>query len=76
MTAIVDENGNTLNSHSDVCARWQRHFLNVLNISSCFEEEVLNSMIQLPVRDHLDDVPSCEEIKFVISSVKSHKAAG
>ena len=27
VSAIVDENGNTLSSHDDVCVRWRSHFL-------------------------------------------------
>ena len=73
---VDDKNGNTLNSHSDVCARWRCHFFKVLNIPSCFKEEVLNSVIQLPLRDHLDDVSSCEEVQFTISNLKGYKAAG
>ena len=41
--AIVDENGDTLNSHGDICARWGHHFLNVLNVPSSFHEEVVSS---------------------------------
>ena len=37
VNTIVDENGNTLSNHSDVCARWQHHFLNVLNVPSNFK---------------------------------------
>jgi len=49
VSAIVNENGNSLNSHGDVCVRWRRHFLNVLNIPISFQEEVVNSMTQSPV---------------------------
>ena len=35
----------------------------------------MNSMIQSPVRDHLDDVPSYEEIQPAIGYLKSCKAA-
>ena len=50
VNTIVDENGNILSNHSDVCARWQHHFLNVLNVPSNFQEDVMNSVLQLPVR--------------------------
>ena len=62
VSAIVDENGNTLSSHGDVCARWRCHFFNVLNVPSSFQEEVVNSMTQSPVRDHLNNIPSFEEV--------------
>ena len=62
VNAALDENGNALNSHGDACARWRRYFLNVLNIPSSFDAEVVNSIVKLPVRDHLDVVPSYEEV--------------
>ena len=37
VNTIVDENGNTLSNHSDICARWQHHFLNVLNVPSNYK---------------------------------------
>ena len=64
--AVLDENGNILNSHGDVCSRLRRHFLNVLNIPSSFDAEVVNSIVQLPVRDHLDIVPSYEEAQVAV----------
>jgi len=45
ISAIVDENGGTLNSHSNVCARWRYHFLNVLSVPSSIQEEVVNSVM-------------------------------
>ena len=76
VSTIVDENGCTLTNHSDVCARWQHHFLNVLNVPSNFQEDVVNSMIQLPVRDHLDGVPGCREVQSALNCLKCRKAAG
>ena len=31
-----EENDNTRTNRGDVCARWQRHFLNVMNVPSYF----------------------------------------
>ena len=60
---VLDENGNILNSHGDVYTRPQRHFLNV---PGSFDAEVVNSMVQLPVRNHLDIVPSYEEAQVAV----------
>ena len=78
VNTIVDENGNTLSNHSDVCVRWQHHFLNVLNVPRNFQEDVMNSVLQLPVRGHLDVVPiaSYGEIQSALGCLKCCKAAG
>jgi len=76
ISTIVVENGDTLNSHGDVSARWRHHFLIVLNVHSSIQEEAVNSVMRLPVRDHLDDVPSCEEVQLAIDHLKNCKAAG
>jgi len=72
----VDENRDTLNSHGDVCTRWRHYFLIVLNVHSSIQEEAVNSVVQFTVRDHLDDVPSCEEVQLAIDHLKNCKAAG
>ena len=61
VNSIADENGYTLCNHIDVGARWLLPFLNVLNVPSNFQEDVVNSMLQLPVRSH-DDLLSYGEI--------------
>ena len=75
INTILDKNGNTLSNLSDVCARWKRHFLNVLNVPSNFQEDYVNSVLQLPVRSHLD-VPSYGEIQSALGCLKCRKAAG
>ena len=55
ISATVDENGDTLNSCGNVCARWKYHFFNGLFVPSIFQEEVVDFMMQLSVRDYLDD---------------------
>ena len=39
-----------------IYARWQHYFLNVLNALGNFQEDVVNSVLLLSVRGHLDDV--------------------
>ena len=73
---IVDNNDNILTNHSDVCPTWQCHFLNVLNVPSNFQEEVVNSVTLLLVRNHLDVVPSYVEIQSQVNYFKYCKAAG
>ena len=53
-----------------VCARCRCHFL---NIPSRFNAEVV---VQLPLNDHLDVVPSYEEVQVAVGHLKSHKAEG
>ena len=36
----------------------------------------MNSILQLPTRDHLDDVPSYGEIQLLLGCLKCSKAAG
>ena len=33
INVIIDEEGDALTSHNDVCSRWQCYLLNVLNVT-------------------------------------------
>lgn len=47
VNTIIDEYCNTLSNHSIVFARWQHHLFSLLNVPSNFQEDVVNSNIQL-----------------------------
>ena len=36
VNTIVEKNDNTRTNRGDVCVRWQRHFLNAMNVPSNF----------------------------------------
>ena len=64
-----------MTSPRDVCCRWQCHFNAILNVPGTFQEDAVNSLTQLPMRDHLDVVPiaTCEEVQAALGHLKSCK---
>ena len=55
--------------------RWRRHFTNVLNIMSEFDEEELNKVEQRPVRMNKADLPTDDELNRAVGRIKSGKVA-
>ena len=49
MTSIRDEKGDPCVSVHDQCARWHRHFIGVLNLSSRYNATVVEAVPQREV---------------------------
>ena len=56
--------------------RWKEHFESVLNVSSVYSEDVIETLHQQQVRDEMAEPPTEEEIDQAIGSLKRHKAGG
>eukprot|EP00117_Sycon_ciliatum_P027914 scpid27779/ scgid3366/ Craniofacial development protein 2; p97 bucentaur protein len=75
-SAVLDENGNLIQDADAVRARFGRHFEMVLNTQSQFDQHTVDSMPALDVREHLDDVPSIEELQRALRRMKNGTASG
>ena len=75
-TQVNDEDGNICSTPQQQQERWRRHFSKVLNIVSQFDEEELREVRQRPLRSHMAEPPTVEELEEAISKLKSGKAAG
>ena len=74
--AIRNENGGVCKSATEQLQRWQQHFEKVLNVRSCFDMSVFDSVHVRSMYGELDDLPSMEELQGAIRCLRNHKAAG
>ena len=76
LSTVVDENGNPCTTLEAQQQRWRRHFTKILNIQSQYNAEEINKARQRPVKHHLADVPSMEELIEAVNKLKNGKAGG
>ena len=74
--SILDESGAVCESASAQHQRWRRHFTNVLNIRSQFDEEELDKVEQREVCESLGVKPTPGEVRQALAKLKNGKAAG
>jgi len=74
--AIRDLNGQFCATSADSLQRWKQHFNKVLNTSTLFSNEVINSFPSYAVRDELAGVPTLQEVRDVLSLIAGGKAGG
>jgi len=74
--AIRDLNGQLCATPADSLQRWKQQFNKVLNTSSLFSDEVINSFPSYVVYDELAGVPTLQEIRDVLSLIAGGKAGG
>lgn len=73
---VWDEEGNLCSTLVPQQQRWRRHFTNILNIQSQFDETELRKARQRPLHPHMADPPSAKELKKVIEKMKNGKIGG
>ena len=74
---VKSADGSTLiTDKAQILQRWVEHFHGVLNQQSNFDSQVLDEIPQCPVADHLDAVPSREEVVLAIKQLATGKAPG
>eukprot|EP00795_Rhopilema_esculentum_P004053 gene4053-20229_t len=56
--------------------RWREHFNLLLNPETNADDDATSSILQLPVRHHMDEPPTAEELDMAIKRTKCGKAAG
>ena len=74
---LKSKDGSTfLKSNADISARWKEHFQDLLNQTIPFDRNVINNIPTQPIDDSLSKLPSLENVRGAISTLKSNKASG
>ena len=74
---LRSKDGNALlRDQNDINARWKEHFSELLNRESDPDFGVINELPEYPIQDSLGAIPSFEEVKAAICSLKNNKASG
>ena len=73
---IRNREGQLCSSAEQVSERWREHFESILNTTSTFSEASVSSLSQYPLRSHMSNPPSEEEIIEAIDKLKRNKAGG
>ena len=74
---LKSKDGSTiLKSNADISARWKEHFQDLLNQTISFDRNVINNIPTQPIDDSLSKLPSLEEVREAISTLKNNKATG
>ena len=71
-----DEEGVPCSSKEAQQLRWRRHFFKVLNLSSQFEEEVMETVRQKEVNGSIAGKPTEREVTRAVGKLKNGNAAG
>ena len=59
-----------------ILEQWREHFESVLNTMSTFDDEVIGNRMHFPVREHMCEPPTEDEIIEAIDHLKRNKAGG
>ena len=70
---VRNEMGTLCSTPEDNQQRWRRHFTNILNVQSHFDEGELQRVRQRPLKAHIADPPSKEELFAAIDAMKKGK---
>lgn len=70
LATAVDEEGNPCTTVEAQQLQWRRHFINILNIQSQFNEAEIKKARQRPVRHQLAELPTMEELTNKIGNLK------
>ena len=73
---IKDEHGCPCTTVEEKQQRWRRHFTGILNVRSRFNQTELDKIKQRPLRTHLADLPSLDELETAVGKIKNGKAGG
>ena len=77
LTPLRSKDGTQLlKSNNDILSRWKEHFEELLNRNPVIDEDVLEQLPHFPLDMTLEAVPTLEEVKIAISSLKNNKSAG
>ena len=73
---IRDRDGVMCVGKDKILERWREHFESVLNTVSTFNDAVIGNQMQFPVREHMCESPTEEEIIEAMNHLKRNKAGG
>ena len=74
--SIKNEEGHRCITVEETQQRWRRPFTKVLNIESHFNTTELDKVRQRPVRMHLAELPSLDELEQAVRKIRIGKAGG
>ena len=69
-------NGTLLKDNNSILRRWAEYYSDLLNSSNPTDPTILDELPQLPSVVEMDALPTLEEVKKVIDSLKNGKAPG
>ena len=75
-SAVRDPEGQLTTSLEETLACWQGHFTRLLNVTSAYDDQVIECMPSRPVRRELDDVPTFDELVQALRRLSCGKASG
>ena len=73
---VRNEMGTLCSTTEDNQQRWRRHFTSLLNVQSHFDDGELQRVRQRPLKAHIADPPSKEELLAAIDTMKNGKMGG
>ena len=73
---IRDETGQPCRTPQSTQQRWRRHFQEVLNMHSQFNAAEMEQVRQRPLRPHMAEPPSKEELLKAVGKLQNGKAGG
>ena len=73
---IKNEDGHPRASLQEKQQRWKRHFANILNVRSHFNEAELGKVRQRPLRPKLADLLTLDEMMDAVTKMKNGKTGG
>ena len=76
LATVADEEGNPCTAVEAQQQCWRRHFTEILNIQSQFNQAEIEKARQRPVRLQLAEVPTMDELTDAIGKLKNGKAGG
>ena len=71
LATVVDEEGKSCTTAEAQQKRWRRHFTNVLNVKSQFNEAEIKKVRQKPLRHQLAEVPTMDELIKATGKLKN-----
>ena len=77
LTPLRSKDGTSVVSKaSEIACRWREHFSDLLNQPSVVDDEVIDSIEQKPIIEHLSNLPTHEEVVASIKKLNLGKAPG
>ena len=76
MCPIRDGDGTLLKDNEKILKRWAEYYSELLNSSHPVDESAIEELPQLPPVLELDDLPTLQEVKTAVESLKCGKAPG
>ena len=74
--SVLKNDGTLSNGLEELQACWRNHFMKILNVPSEYRDEVIDGMVQQPVRWEFDGPPTDDELIAALQKLRRRKAGG